>query len=763
MAVDVLWHLHFTDEPRLNPWLGSECPPPGFRVSEEVTELMKRVWGAHTASRVLAPDGAIENLVNNLAWCSFSIDPDVLLYLRDHAPNVHQRIRDADLKSLQRLGHGNAVATSFSGAVLPLLSPEAIRLDIELGIRLFEEFFHRKPEGFWCPEMAISNFVADVLLEKGIRFTFISPWQIQAVSTEGTGCWQACGPYPYSGYPMLRLKRPGGTLHLVAYHDALHRRTLEGHILHQSQFLEDALQEYAVTCQGVVADAHHGDHFGLTEPFADMCLADLIHRTAGSTDFRWLNGAALVQRSEVRTLLAKLRRGEGEFGTSWSCSHGLARWYRDCGCRAHSEPHWNQHWRAPFKDIQHSAFQDILQTSLELLAEVPGGPVAAVVRNYSAVRLPPQTTPHERVAAWALAFGFKGLHQSAWYHGDPLQNPSLRAMGHTLRALELLSPWLRSGAVESYLDGLKGLGSNLAEGAEIPRLVWERERRRPESIAVSVILHKVQDEALPLAGRRFWEVREAVRAGLFTDAQTRTHRGAVTIVDLMNEKTHRFEFALREDPVGGLSLDLTDLDTCRTEAADFHNLDPNEGRRLTEWVTRQMLQAIAPDRSAVYDALKQTVAWHRFFHQPLPPAIQELSQALITRRLLTLDNSLQSWEIWDAEMRFARENLLTLDTASLRRRLSHLIAGLVSAPDSLSDPDTIRRLEVVLAHARQWGIEPDLTIPQNILWAQLQWWAAPPSGRARLSSQDRRRQALLFRCATLLGIKPPAAVEHESS
>ena len=45
----------------------------------------------------------------------------------------------------------------------------------------------------------------------------------------------------------------------------------------------------------------------------------------------------------------EISNGQEGQGSSWSCTHGVSRWIRDCGCHTGGEPGWNQAWREPLR------------------------------------------------------------------------------------------------------------------------------------------------------------------------------------------------------------------------------------------------------------------------------------------------------------------------------------------------------------------------------------------------------------------------------
>ncbi|MEZ6195748.1 MAG: 1,4-alpha-glucan branching protein domain-containing protein [Planctomycetota bacterium] len=80
----------------------------------------------------------------------------------------------AAFRDLAATGRLELLASSATHAFLPLLGrPEAVRAQIELGARLHDEAFGRRPEGFWLPECALDATLEAPLLAAGVRWVVV--------------------------------------------------------------------------------------------------------------------------------------------------------------------------------------------------------------------------------------------------------------------------------------------------------------------------------------------------------------------------------------------------------------------------------------------------------------------------------------------------------------------------------------------------------------------------------------------------------------
>ncbi|NCC66442.1 MAG: DUF3536 domain-containing protein, partial [Spirochaetia bacterium] len=101
--------------------------------------------------------------------------------------------------------------------------------------------------------------------------------------------------------------------------------------------------------ESLIHTATDGEIYGHHEPYGDMALAALIKKVEDREDFTITNYAAYLSNHPALDE-AFLYLGEEEKGTSWSCSHGVSRWYKNCGCHTGGDDTWNQKWRTPLRE-----------------------------------------------------------------------------------------------------------------------------------------------------------------------------------------------------------------------------------------------------------------------------------------------------------------------------------------------------------------------------------------------------------------------------
>ena len=176
MAPEIIVHGHFYQPPRENPWTGVIDDQPGAAPYSNWNELVHAECYRPNAFVTLElPDGT--TVVNNYEKLSFDIGPTLLSWLEAEQPETYGRIIEADRVSLAKTGHGNALAQAYHHTILPLSPLRHIRTEVIWGLDDFRHRFGREPEGMWLPEAAASDEVLGVLIDCGVRYTILAPWQ----------------------------------------------------------------------------------------------------------------------------------------------------------------------------------------------------------------------------------------------------------------------------------------------------------------------------------------------------------------------------------------------------------------------------------------------------------------------------------------------------------------------------------------------------------------------------------------------------------
>lgn len=346
----LILHGHFYQPPRENPRTGIINKQLSANPWGDWNELITAdCYRANCHSRYLDAYGSIISLSNNYEALSFNFGPTLLTWLQANDPESYEMIIEADRSSMRRLGHGNAIAQVYSHAILPLATREDARTQILWGLDDFNRRFGRDAEGIWLSETAINGMVIDLLAEEGVRFVILSPWQCRAVDRGGKKLVNLDGkPAPYDR-PYLISGEEGGTISAFFYNPQLAEGISFGHYLRDAdQLYERLLAIKGTEKPAMIHTATDGEIYGHHEPYGDMALAALTRKVGERNDFFFTNYASYLADNPA-TERAILHDGEDALGTSWSCFHGVSRWYKDCGCHTGGDESWNQKWRTPLR------------------------------------------------------------------------------------------------------------------------------------------------------------------------------------------------------------------------------------------------------------------------------------------------------------------------------------------------------------------------------------------------------------------------------
>ena len=350
-TTDLILHGHFYQPPRENPRtgiIGKQLSASPYVDWNE--RIYSDCYNANVHSRYLSGVRRILSMTNNYEYISFNFGPTLLSWLERKHPDTYSLIIEADKKSVKRLGHGNAMAQSFNHTILPLCTEAEARAQIVWGMKDFSLRFGREAEGMWLPETGISPMVVDLLSEYGLKFVILSPWQCKSVEDEMGEMVELNGKSAPYGKPFILTGAKGATISAFFYHPSLAEGISFGHLLRDA----DNLYARLLTIkreekQELIQTATDGEIYGHHEPYGDMALAALIKKVHERTDFHLTNYATFLEKNPAK-LHAVLHDGEEGKGTSWSCMHGVSRWYKDCGCHTGGDEAWNQKWRTPLRE-----------------------------------------------------------------------------------------------------------------------------------------------------------------------------------------------------------------------------------------------------------------------------------------------------------------------------------------------------------------------------------------------------------------------------
>ncbi len=345
-------HGHFYQPPRENPWLEAiEQQDSALPFHDWNERINNECYNPNSVSKIVDSENHILDVVNNYEYISFNFGPTLLSWMEDNAPIAYERIIKADINSRKlHSGHGNAIAQVYNHMIMPLANERDKQTQVKWGKKDFEYRFGREPEGMWLAETAVDDDTLRVLVENGIKFTILSPYQAQKIRKCGEENWQdvSWGNIdPARSYRYYIKSAPGKYIDLFFYDGAISKSVAFDELLRDGDKFKSRLEDGISTARNypqLINIATDGESYGHHTKFGDMALSYAMKLKVKDAGFVVTNYAEYLEKyaSDWEVELKPV--------SSWSCFHGVGRWCEDCGCSTGGHPGWSQKWRRPLRD-----------------------------------------------------------------------------------------------------------------------------------------------------------------------------------------------------------------------------------------------------------------------------------------------------------------------------------------------------------------------------------------------------------------------------
>jgi alpha-amylase/alpha-mannosidase (GH57 family) len=584
-------HGHFYQPPRENPWT-DRIPrePSAAPFANWNARIHAECYRANAYARIYGSTNHVGAIVNNYDSISFNVGPTLARWIARHDAHVMRRMREGDSAQRERLSAGGAVAQVWGHAIAPLLCKRDLRTQILWGLADFHGRFGRAALGMWLPETAANPASLAALIDAGVEYTILAPEQIQAVRPPD-GEWQSVTSDTLdTGRPYLFLHPDGSgrSIAIGVFDGPLSRDLAFGTATRDAASFLAAMRRSAerskVSGKPLVLAASDGELYGHHKKFADLTLAYAATVSAPAEDIEVTNLGAYLAVSPP-TWQLRLRPGPNSEGTAWSCSHGLGRWLRDCGCRMNTA-NTSQAWRGPlrkaldllrnhsqtfFEDMAGDLFPDPWRARDEYGLVVDEAPE---VRKQSLRRLGRPSLRRDRGAASTRALMLMEMQRSlllmyascAWFFDDIGGSEAAIALRRAAHAMDLWTALGGRPPSKAFLDILAKARSNdrkLGTGADAFARAC-KDRVTPERVVARsafeclVSMSPAQNQTPGLL---------VTLSCPLTQAVPRSLRGTAKVTDRRSDTTATLDFSASHDGkarfecrIGKTCLGLDDLD-----------------------------------------------------------------------------------------------------------------------------------------------------------------------------------------------------------
>ncbi|HEV7573970.1 MAG TPA: DUF3536 domain-containing protein [Thermoanaerobaculia bacterium] len=753
-------HGHFYQPPRENPCLEAvetqDSAAPYHDWNERITA---ECYGPNASSRILDARERIVKIVNNYAAISVNFGPTLLSWLEQRQPETYAAILDADRVSRERFGgHGSAIAQAYNHMILPLANARDQRTQVRWGIRDFEKRFKRKPEAMWLPETAVDVASLEALAAEGIAFTILEPQQAKRWRAIGEDDWteQKGGIDPTMPY---RCNLPSGrSIDLFFYDGPISRAVAFERLLARGENLAHRLLGAfgeGRTHPQLVNIATDGETYGHHHPNGDMALAYALD---------YINEQKLSRVTNYGQFLADVpptHEVEIVERTAWSCSHGVGRWERDCGCSSGSGDGWNQQWRAPLREAL-----DWLRDECIAIFESRGGTVLRdpwearddyidVVLDRSDESLDRFMAKHAITGSNTVtALELLEMQRNAmlmytscgWFFNDISGIETVQVLHYAARVIQLAEKVAGRSLELEFLRRIASAKSNLPQHGDA-RQIYELEvkptrldlRRIAAHYAVASLFDNFAHDDRVYCYRVRQNDFESFRAG-----RARMAIGSITVTSLVTREEASFEFTvihlgeteiaggvrpaavaehydamkrdLSEDlRVNGISSVIRVLDEYFNEPLlSIRALFRDEQRRILNLLCDTTLSEAESAFHQLHERYDPLMRFHATLGVPLPKVLRMAAEFDVNMQLrrMVAGDEVPFGEL-ESRLRESRDENVSLDETTL---MSLTAAIERAAGDFSRNSDDVEKLESwtkLVSIVRDAEVNVDLRRPQN--------------------------------------------------
>jgi hypothetical protein len=305
----IIIHGHFYQPPREDPFTGI--------IPQEAGSDPFQNWNERIHAECYYPNAALRNFEK----ISFNIGPTLFEWMVEkHKATVAQIVLQ-DRSNVKKYGVGNALAQPYHHTILPLSTYNDKLTQLFWGIGQFTSRFGRRPQGMWLPETAVDMETLEILVENGIEFTILAPWQADRDTLDCTE--------PY------RVKLNNGKSIIVFFYQQYLSAGISFNpalTMDADRFLDEYILPNYVSEKKMRGEsqllllASDGELYGHHQEFRDLFLAHLVNGASQKRQIHKTFPALWLKEHSPRQVIG-IREN-----TSWSCHHGVMRWKGDCAC-----------------------------------------------------------------------------------------------------------------------------------------------------------------------------------------------------------------------------------------------------------------------------------------------------------------------------------------------------------------------------------------------------------------------------------------------